>query len=277
MSFAPPHRDCRRPSPSARPSTQPRRSASAFTLVELLVVIGIIALLISILLPSLSKAREQARSVQCLSNLRQIGMATVMYTNENRGLLPAGGEGPPQMRWDWIYWDPNSSPYNDPSQGALASYLNITTNTSDGAMTFRCPSDDWQNHQSNYGGRPPYKYSYSMNCFICDNSRAYTNYGNNVKSNFKLSLVKNPTQKILYIDESEQTSNDGLWVPGESAGASYVDQLADRHDVKKSLKSSGGQYKITESYGNCAYCDGHAERTLRKNVHTAAYYDPKLQ
>jgi prepilin-type N-terminal cleavage/methylation domain-containing protein/prepilin-type processing-associated H-X9-DG protein len=251
--------------------------APGFTLVELLVVIGIIALLISILLPSLSKAREQARSVQCLSNLRQIGMATMMYTNDNRGLLPAGAEGPPQKVWDWIYWDPTSSPYNDPSQGALAPYLSIKTSDSNAAGAFRCPSDDAINHQSNYGGRPPYKYSYSMNCYICDNSRAYSNYGNGVNSNFKLSLVKNPTQKIIYIDESAQTINDGLWVPGESTGASYVDQLADRHDVRKNLKTSSGQYKITESYGNCAYCDGHAERTLRANVHTAAYYDPKLR
>ena len=254
----------------------PHSRRRGFTLVELLVVIGIIALLFSILLPSLSRAREQARSVQCLSNLRQLGMATVMYTNENRGLLPAGGEGPPQKAWDWIYWDPNTAPYNDISQCALGTYLSIKNAASDSANVFRCPSDDWRNHQSNYGGRPPYKFSYSMNCYICDNSRAYSNYGNGVSVNFKLALVKNPTQKILFIDESEQTSNDGLWVPGESTGASYVDQLADRHEIHKNLKNSSGQYNVTESYGNCAYCDGHAERTLRANVHTAAFYDPKL-
>ena len=61
-----------------------------FTLVELLVVIGIIALLISILLPSLNAAREQAQVIKCLSNLRQIGVAAAAYTAQNKNtLLPA--------------------------------------------------------------------------------------------------------------------------------------------------------------------------------------------
>src|SRR5258708_719419 len=67
-----------------------RRSAG-FTLVELLVVIGIIALLISILLPALSRARESGNRVKCLANLRQLTFAWMSYANDNKGWMPGAG------------------------------------------------------------------------------------------------------------------------------------------------------------------------------------------
>ena len=72
----------------SRPScARPRRRACGFTLVELLVVIGIIAVLIGILLPALNKARKAAATVQCSSNMRQIALAVLSYAQANKGIL----------------------------------------------------------------------------------------------------------------------------------------------------------------------------------------------
>ncbi len=77
---------------------------SGFNLVELMVVIAIIALLLSLLFPALGKVRERSKTVQCLSQLRQIGIAIYNYSVENRGLMPA---------WSAVHFYPNDPPYQN--------------------------------------------------------------------------------------------------------------------------------------------------------------------
>jgi prepilin-type processing-associated H-X9-DG protein len=94
-------------------------------LVELLVVIGIIALLISILMPALNTARSQARTVQCQSNFKQIYNAIAMYANQNQGLLPYAGtnDNPAPSRGTWGASGTNASIYFELAQ--FMGYANV--------------------------------------------------------------------------------------------------------------------------------------------------------
>jgi len=91
------------------------RRHGAFTLVELLVVIGVVALLMGVLVPVLASARASARKIACLSNLRQIGTAVHSYANDNRGHIPFGPKAPPFLSPADFY----------PSTGAVTSLISL--------------------------------------------------------------------------------------------------------------------------------------------------------
>lgn len=86
-----------------------RKKNRGFTLVEVLVVIGIISVLISLLLPALGKARSQANMVKCRANLRQVGIMLTIYANNYRGWFfppDMGADKPPDRRWPMVVFSP---------------------------------------------------------------------------------------------------------------------------------------------------------------------------
>jgi len=247
-----------------------RRCGPGFTLVELLVVIGIIALLISILLPSLSRAREQAKLVKCLSNVRQLGMAFVMYTNESRGRLP--GSGLQGQDSGWIYWDKPRNVTDSP----IAPYMGGLVSTD----ALVCPSDDLNNRPGSAGYANPYPFSYTYNRF-------YTTDGG-WQGITMVQKVRSASEKVLLVEEDERTINDGRWEPhlgnytaDYPAGERGIDLLSIRHDRQRKLPdvpnvAGWGWIPNPERRGNAAFADGHAEWITRNQAHNKNYFDPRI-
>jgi prepilin-type N-terminal cleavage/methylation domain-containing protein len=115
------------------------RSRSAFTLVELLVVIGIIALLISILLPSLRKAREASKRINCMSNLRQIATACFNYAADNKGQFP------PRHHYTSVYYLTRAYSFVNPNQDYRAGIGLLLPRYLTNARVAYCP---WQKSET---------------------------------------------------------------------------------------------------------------------------------
>jgi prepilin-type N-terminal cleavage/methylation domain-containing protein len=254
----------------------PRRRG--FTLVELLVVIGIIALLISILIPVLGRARDQANKVKCMSNLRQVLLAFMGYANANRDMCPFGSRsdnpGGVDLPEDWIHyrtginneglWTSAIAPYLGGKGDALVNIL-------------RCPSDNVENREP--GG---YAYSYVMNMYYEPRPGYFPPEGH---PPVKFSTTKRASEKIVLAEENERTINDGFWAPGNYSGTpnpqdseeNWVvnwDWLSVRHDNSKKeadppVSFTGPLVNLPnkDARGVVCFADGHVDYLTRREAH----------
>ena len=183
-----------------------------FTLIELLVVVGIIAVLISILLPSLGRARKQAQAVNCLSNLRQFGNANQMFLNDNKQTMPFTNWGPtaswPNAKAGWLYEAPVTKDPNLVKTGVYWPYIKSLG-------IYHCPT-----HQldATYGSGVTDKLtSYLMNGAISSGGTLQTVQGKSYATLHKVNKFKPDDIMMWEADERGGSAwNDGASFPGET-------------------------------------------------------------
>jgi len=239
----------------------------AFTLVELLVVLTIISLLAALLFPALASAKAKTHSVVCSSNLRQLGMAFMLYLDDNKDTFPTGAAASPlgAQPEDWIWWqveigETGKATMRDGRGSALTPYLRGYKSS-----YFRCPADKdalaremtWKANRN----KELYTYSYSLNAHSMHGMASYISKDRSRVFRSKLNGVVRPSKKIMLAEEKGSPSDgpgtafidDGRWQP-----LGYP--LTMRHAGK----------------ANVTFADGHVERVPRSfaDIDHPEHFDP---
>ena len=244
----------------SKPTSRTRLETPGFTLIELLVVIAIIAILAGLLLPALSKAKLKAKSISCLSNLRQLGFCTMMYADDNK-YYPAGVD-------------------NDGDAGRLSgawlwpSLTRKYTGSANDVSVFKCPSApakaQWVIKYGASGGNG-YLYGYLPGeTPLVPGGSSFMSYGYNAWGSVagivpnqglgvytvgvtatKPSDVVKPTDCIAIGD-----SNWDVTKGGDSDWSGFIGMYAERQ----------WPLDLHSSRANITFCDGHAQSVKRTEV-----------
>jgi prepilin-type N-terminal cleavage/methylation domain-containing protein len=171
------------------------RRHHGFTLIELLVVIAIIALLIGIMLPSLSAAKASARAIKCESNLRQLTLGWTMYTDENRGIAMPHLQTQSTDRTYWYGTEHTSSHTLDHTTGTLSPYLAAALGD---RSVFECP-DQPEGTYTHQGQFNAFTSTYGYNAYgLAPNTTGYHTLIN--QRTIKTHQIQHPTKLVVFAD-----------------------------------------------------------------------------
>lgn len=251
--------------------TSPAISKVGFTLVELLVVIGIISLLISILLPSLSRARQAAESIKCQANLRTLGQAVMLYASTNKDVLP----------YDRLTYDTDGNGTTEEVQWWVLLQTTMTSENVQGASsynrilgTFQCPSITISSRIDGGADKgTAFLRNYApLTRLFTKSSSSSTPSANGLDKwygSYKLTWVKRASELVMIADAGQYASGSGDYTLyyADSASLWYKASDMDNNDPV----DPGPDLDVTASAGatirwrhgnhsaNFLFCDGHVE------------------
>lgn len=230
---------------NTHPTLQTSRRNRAFTLIELLTVIAIIGILAAIIFPVTGMVRAKARSSQCVSNLRQLGVATVLFAADNRDEVPYAN-----------YYSEVDTRWAD----KLASYVNVkflsSSTLNAGSFLpvdpFRCPS-------SNYLAKPGNKSSYGKNYNI-NSEKGGSNYPSSRRTDYRFSEIDTPSRYYYLADAIKGSGENASWGIGTQAN---------------NLPSSKQGIELRHSdRGNILFMDFHVESLSASRIPVVSYGGP---
>jgi prepilin-type N-terminal cleavage/methylation domain-containing protein/prepilin-type processing-associated H-X9-DG protein len=220
--------------PPENSSSHPRAVSApkphAFTLVELLVVIAVIAILASLLLPVLSKGRARAQTIDCIDHLRQLQLCWAMYAHDNDNVMTPnnfvysvsmGTTNAPTLGEDNMSWCRTLAPWDT---NALNSQTSLLFDYNRNPAIYHCPAD-----YSTVNGRPDLLRNRSFNMSNCINCNADPNHYR------KESDVKSPSTLFVFIDTDADEISDttfGVTKVGDFWQDYWLDIPADRHNTR---------------------------------------------